>query len=790
VYKTDKKSPLFHTLKEIPHGQGGGKAQGLKFLMDLGLAVPKSLVLHQELGSMDDAESILAEFEDVKLAVRSSSVNEDQVGFSAAGQYETKLNIENPEELIKAVEICRNSGNSERVKTYQKNKSSQSDNIPISIPLVIQEMISPKWAGVLFTMNPVTGSRGHYVIEATDGPGEKVVDGTALTSSYKIDRNGFGIECSGKSILSEKILKELETGAELAERKAGYPLDLEWAVDEKGKLWWLQSRPVTTLDREQLNSIIRNDRWVITTGNIGEVFPGSTTPLTYSTAGIALDVGMQEMYKQVGVPLDGGETDFFIHYYDNHLFFMMNNIWIMPRYVMGASEDQMDLSICGTIVENRGRLLRKTNIFRRSFNLFRYMNVLLNPDIRLKEMAEIVSEFQIPLLSEAKGSIELYNRLTGEQELLNHVYYLHYCISGHSALMNILLEKSVKDKNLILQYMTDIPDIESALIPKALNTMAEAILTLCDVDSFTKMNSDEQLQWIMSKKKIADLWTGFMDDHGHRSIKELEMRETEWRVSPELILTNLSGIVRSCSKGNIQSENRVIPNEKDFPKAARNARNGVRKRERSKSLLVKFQNKYKAGWRQLAVNLVNMGLLPHRDMIYFLTCNEIGSLLSAYNKNEKITEYQSLAEKRKKQFEENDLIHFPRISYGRPLPVIHEDSDLTSTYGSSLKGIPVSKGVYTGIVRIVRTRSDADELQRGEIMVSTFTDIGWSPYYSITGGLITELGSPLSHGAVVAREYGVPLVSCVQNATKILKTGDIVRVNGTSGTVEIISEDK
>jgi pyruvate,water dikinase len=176
--------------------------------------------------------------------------------------------------------------------------------------------------------------------------------------------------------------------------------------------------------------------------------------------------------------------------------------------------------------------------------------------------------------------------------------------------------------------------------------------------------------------------------------------------------------------------------------------------------------------------MAQAGLLDDIDQVFFLTHEELGHLLKDHD-----PAWRARADKRRSIFPELDKLVFEEVSFGIPEPLEHE-VQIEITEGQ-LKGIPVSSGLIEGPVRVVNSLGDAQKLQPGEIMVAAFTDIGWTPYFSIIAGLITEIGSPLSHGAVVAREYGIPAVVGAKGARKFLKNGDIVRLNGNNGIIEI-----
>ena len=184
---------------------------------------------------------------------------------------------------------------------------------------------------------------------------------------------------------------------------------------------------------------------------------------------------------------------------------------------------------------------------------------------------------------------------------------------------------------------------------------------------------------------------------------------------------------------------------------------------------------FKTQYAHLASLLVADNILPDTDLIYFLTHEEIGDLASGD------TSLVPLAVRRRKAHALQEALSFDDIYIGKPVPNVYD----AGQNDGLIAGVPVSNGECEGIVRIVNSADDADKLQKGEIMVAKFTDIGWTPYYSIVNGLITEIGSSLSHGAVVAREYGLPTIVNVKGATQLLKDGDHIVMNASKGTIHV-----
>ena len=208
------------------------------------------------------------------------------------------------------------------------------------------------------------------------------------------------------------------------------------------------------------------------------------------------------------------------------------------------------------------------------------------------------------------------------------------------------------------------------------------------------------------------------------------------------------------------------------------ARAGVKHREYSKSMCIKVTDRFKDAYARLAQILVSEGVLPDAGLIYFLQHDEIGLLVGGQSK------YVKKALARRRVLEEQKPLRFNDISVGKPKAV---EMDLhRAAAGPCSRGRPSAAAELEGRARVVRSVAEANLLEKGEIMVSAYTDIGWSPDHCLIGALITEVGSALSHGAVVAREYALPLVANVSYATELIRTGDMVFVDGTTGEVRIL----
>ena len=361
--------------------------------------------------------------------------------------------------------------------------------------------------------------------------------------------------------------------------------------------------------------------------------------------------------------------------------------------------------------------------------------------------------------------------------------------------MNSALFMTLKDEfsekaeyqAFVATILSDIDGIESADILASLRTIADAIVGECP--EATGLSEAALLAYVKDPAHAAAaLYSEFLEKHGHRSIKEAELRSRGWKDDEMALMRNL----RTVLVGRRTEEERHPFDPKTlfarFGGAKRraltwigtNARRAVCEREYSKSRIIRVIDKFKEQYRLLAERLVADGLLPDEDAIYFLTHDEIGRLIDGERS------LSHLAASRRAIFPEAEELSYPDVSIGKPSPILPS----AEASGEALSGVPVSRGLVRGRARIVRTVEDAEALTEGEIMVASFTDIGWSPYYSIISALVTEVGSPLSHGAVVAHEYCLPTVVNVKNATKLLKPGDPILVDATHGTVSLLDEQE
>lgn len=786
--------------------RAGGKARGLALLAKNGFPIAKGFVIC-ELHTEEDYSAAADHYEKIgspEVAVRSSATTEDGADFSGAGQYSTVLNVKGRGEFIAALKTCMNSLMNETATSYSKF-FGQAKNREMNI--VVQEMVDASTAGVCFTINPSTGENS-VLLEAVAGLGESLVSGHAAaenhTFPYARDENGsftFEITPVGSdSILSDQDARTIALQALIASDAFGYPLDLEWAKDRNGHLFWLQARPITTervIGIDELDYRNPPENSVFTTCNIGEMLPGAITPLSLSTSVRGIDMGLRRMLVKAGAYHSTREVPVCIPHFSNHLFFNLTAIYKMAYTILGADQAHVESSICGKVLEDIPPApFRKRNIVIRTFNSIKYFSFLFSRKKAMRKLDRMAGTLTIP----ESADMEVYYRNIDakQSELINSTWY-HYVTSSHSGAMSSTLltivrkEGSRSDgeaRSLIAGLLENIDEIESVDILRSMRRLAQAVADKYpDADTMTPAILEACIQ--NSGGEIREACDYFIGRHGHRGIREAEMRSHSWKDDTESFFENILTIIRSGSFSAKEQPFRLDEYKKEFfagkkgmAKSGLNfilnqARTGVYSREYTKARYIRVVDIFKQAYRKLAVMLADAGAIPDTDLIYFLTHEELGELIIG-----KKPGLVKTALKRRRIFPQQEQVVFRDVYVGKPEPVKAET--LTGEKGMILRGAPISRGEATGRARIVKSVDDARKLEPDEIMVAAFTDIGWSPYYSVIAGLVTEVGSALSHGAVVAREYGLPLVVNVTNATSTIHTGDLIRLDATNGQVIIV----
>jgi pyruvate,water dikinase len=787
-------TPRIIALTEAPPVEAGGKALGLARLARMGLQIPAGfVVVGAEPGRLPEGlDQAYRELGGGPVAVRSSATDEDGESASFAGQFDTILGVEGKDAVRQAVERCLASLHSERADAYISERKGNGNGRSMSV--VVQQMVEARAAGVLFTVDPVTAVKERVVVDAVAGLGESLVSGHASPDQFVLTRDGDVRNrtlANESPVVSDDELRAFTKEAIRAEARWGSPLDLEWAVDADGNRFWLQARPITTL-ADDLDEIPRHHgpEDVFTTANISEMMPGAVNPLTLTTSFWAVDQGMQEMQVRYGGLEARREGCMITGIFYGHLFINLTSMANLGRSVAGQTPDTLSLALCGRHVPEL-KVGPKANALIQAINAFKYVTYILLADREIREFVPLVDSFRIQPRPTMEGT---YRAIDAGRQFLFEVVHMHlHSSAGSGSLIGVIEAVLTKgkpptpeDQAALITSLGNAGGVESAELVDDLERVIESIATDPEwADSFCEMTTEEALKRLRHERtgRVGRAFAAFLKRHGHRSWREADLRQPSWADEPLSLVTSMQ--VSASSWTPERRRRRDATDQLEDQLAGRipgwmirYARHTVRNREKTKSMMIATIDQFKRAFRHLAHQMVEAELLPEADLIYFLTHREVGQLVFARDLS-----LVSRARARRRIHELQGALQFADISVGEPEPM--DPMEGVSFADGVLQGRPASHGLVEGTARVVLTAQEAASVQPGEILVAPVTDVGWTPYFSIIGGLATDIGSPISHGAVVAREYKLPAVVNLRIATKTFQTGDRVILDGTRGTLRL-----
>lgn len=769
----------------------GGKALGLAELIRLGVPVPPGFVIAHATGA-ELSDAVVERFSRMQaagqtpVAVRSSAAGEDGAEHSFAGQYDTVLGVSSVDELAAAVEKCVRSVGSDRATAYQ-------DSGPAArMHLVVQQMVDARAAGVVFTADPTSGRRDLLVIDAVRGLGESLVDGSSASDHYVLSHAGDPVaaETGAHPAVTAADIARIRTGALLAAERWGRPLDLEWAIDADGELWWLQARPITTLpgDLNEMDTPVTGPGHVYTRCNIGEMMPGAFCPLTASVSGHAIDYAMQMVQVAGGVQDRYEDRWRQVGYFFGHMFLNMTEGTALSSGILGNSREQFSLSVCGRVIDELEPGPPKP-FARKLINTVRLSAFALSAGPAIRRLPQTIAGFG-PVTS--RDPAVVLRQLDAGVDIYREVTLIHVRSSSRSAvaanvleshLVRLAAKRGASDtagSAEAIRLMTG-AGVESALMVEELTAVVSTLRR--DADAAARFLAVPAGDAVTSLREAetpsgAALRT-FLDRHGHRGYRELCMRDPSWADDPEGLGAMMQVMLRGAEPDHpAAAAPPDAAQSRTLRVLARLAQAGARGREETKSRMALMAHLLKRGYRHLGEVLHEAGRLPDPDLVFFFDRSELPRLVSG----DDATDLVHRARQRREALPFQSALEFGDVSVGRPTPIVRA----AVSGDGQVAGRPAGHGSVEGVVRVARSVVEARDLQPGEILVAPVTDVGWTPYFAVIAALVTDIGSSVSHGAVVAREYGLPCVVNTLVGTQVLRTGDRVRVDGDRGLVTVL----
>ncbi len=746
------------------------------------------------------AKALSRHGDSISYAVRSSATAEDLPGASFAGQQDTFLNVTGLKNICEAIVKCWASLFNERAVAYRIKNGFPHDKVEIAV--VVQKMVDSEVSGVLFTADPMTSDRFTTVIEAVRGLGEDLVSGRKNPFEWKL-RDGKLQKVSdgeGEAPLEEARLLELAELGKRIEKDFGCEQDIEWCYTKDG-FSIVQSRPITTL-----------------------------YPLPQSSDGYkhcAISVGHLQMMTDTVLPLGMSILQKSRFYTINAL---GGRMYTDITYDLGTAKgrrsylseskikDPLMHSTLQKII-NRKEYIKHIPkgpssaislegkwaiIWRAISAYFRYHEAEIDAYVRRQKAA----------IEAARRKLEALSGAEALQFILDDQKNMRITISdpaGAGTILTAMLAAFLIDRSV--EKLTGQKAITNRLAKSVKhNVSSEMGLKLCEVSDMARNYpqvvayleeagedlSLDALRKLEGGNGVADKFAEFLAEYGMRCTGEIDITRDRFRERPGVLCASLLNNIKTLPAGYAatafaqgEREAQELAEELISRMEAKHGRRKAKKlrrqikmfrafvgvREYTKYFWMGYYDVYKQAIMREVHKLVEAGILKEPKDAYYLSMDELLDVVKSGNVN------QSLIEERKDAYRSYAAFTPPRIIFSDgEVPPVSYSADIPS---GALAGLAVSTGIVEGRARVVENLEDA-HIEKGDILVTTFTDPSWTPIFVSLSGLVTEVGGMMSHGAVITREYGLPAVVGVMNATRLIKDGQRIRINGTEGYVEIL----
>ncbi|MBV8997751.1 MAG: phosphoenolpyruvate synthase [Solirubrobacterales bacterium] len=738
-------------------------------------------------------------------AVRSSATAEDLPSASFAGQHDSYLNVVGPAAVLEQVSRCWASLFSERAVIYRLRNGFGHRRVQMAV--VVQQMVVPQSAGVLFTADPSTSSRKVASVEAGLGLGEALVSGRVSPDTFKV-RDG---EVVARAVAPARHERPALTDAQVVwlvqlgrqiEAHLGHPQDIEWCLAE-GDFWIVQSRPITTLfpipeaaDRENhvyvsvghqqmMTDAMRPlgvSIWQLTAmAPMHEAGGRLFVDVTRRLASPTTRVGLLEVMGR-GDPLTGDALQTILERGDFLPSLPDDDPGGPP--VPGAAPAQIDTD--PAIV---------TELIERD----RVSIAALKHDIETKS-GPALFDFLLEAFQEHK-------RVLGDPLSTRAI------IAGMQATwwLGEQMEAWLGEKNAADTLALSAPGNVTSEMGLALLDVADVIRPHPHVVAFLQHIEDEGCEDEAFLDELAERAGGpeaqaairaYLEKYGMRCVGEIDITRPRWSERPAtlvpLILDNISHFTPGEARRRLeQGREAARSKEQELLERLTALPDGVSKAEEAKRMIDRVRTfsgyreypkygivnryfVYKHALLEEAERLVQADVLREKEDIFYLTFHELQDVVSTHRVD------QQLIRQRKDAFRSNQALTPPRVltSDGEVIAGAYRRADVPP---DALIGLPVSAGTIEGRARVIRDIAQAD-IEAGDILVTTYTDPSWTPLFLAIKGLVTEVGGLMTHGAVIAREYGLPAVVGVEQATNLIRDGQRIRVDGTDGYVELLRD--
>ncbi|MGG0277364.1 phosphoenolpyruvate synthase [Bacillus rhizoplanae] len=753
-------------------------------------------------------------------AVRSSATAEDLPHASFAGQQDTYLNIIGKEAIMQHISKCWASLFTDRAVIYRMQNGFDHSQVYLSV--IVQRMVFPQASGILFTANPITSNRKLLSIDASFGLGEALVSGLVSADCYKVQEEEivdkmiatkklaiYALKEGGtetqqidpdqqktQTLTDQQILQLARIGKQI-ETYFGCPQDIEWClVDDT--FYIVQSRPITTL--YPIPEVNDQENHVYVSVGHQQMMTDPLKPLGMSlfqltSFGPRFKAGGRlfvDVTHQLASPVSRNILLNAMGQHDPLIKDAIMNIIERGDFIKSLPDDKKAPS------PSRGN----TDMLEQIEN---------NPSIvsdLIKRSQTSIEELKQNI--QMKTGSDLFDFILEDIKELKKILFdpqssaVFMAAINASSWINEKMNEWLGEKNAADTLSQSVPNNITSEMGLALLDVADVIRPYPEViDYLQHVKDDNFLDELVNfdgGQEARNAFNAFLNKYGMRCTGEIDITKTRWSEKPTtlvtIILSNIKNFEPNASNQKfeqgrqeaLKKEQELLDRLKQLPDGEQKAketkrmidliRNFIGYREYPKYGMVNRYFVYKQALLKEAEQLVQANVIHEKEDIYYLTFEELHEVVRT-NK----LDYQIIS-KRKDEYKLYKKLTPPRVitSDGEIIVGEYKRENLPA---EAIIGLPVSSGVIEGRARVILNMEDAD-LEDGDILVTSFTDPSWTPLFVSIKGLVTEVGGLMTHGAVIAREYGLPAVVGVENATKLIKDGQRIRVHGTEGHIEIL----
>jgi pyruvate,water dikinase len=756
--------------------------------------IEAAAIPHDVTSAITDALTALGE--DAPYAVRSSGTAEDLPTMSFAGQHDSYLNVAGRNAILDSVRRCWASLFTERAVVYRTRQGI--DHRTVRMAVVVQRMVPAVVSGILFTADPITGNRRVATIEATTGLGEPLVSGRVKADVYSV-RRGAVVSRTPRlprtALSDDQVVGLAELGRRI-ESHFGQPQDIEWCLAD-ARISVVQSRPITTL--YPIPEATDGENHVYVSVGHQQMMTDAMTPLGLSVWQMTTPRPMAEAGGRLFVDVTQALAS------------------AASRDSLLATLGRSDPRISDALREllDRGDFIREIDTDGPAWTApgggslspietdrAIVANLVERSEASLAELQRVIS---------TSSGTDLFDVIRADLQARKREQFdprsLQAIMAGLEAAwwLNEHLERWLGERNVADLLTRSVPDNVTSAMGLALLDVADVIRPHAAVVALLERAKDDSfldaLPRLEGGREAREAILAWLDDYGMRAPGEIDITRPRWREHPVMLVPMLLANVKNFEAGAAarrfaqglreaeQKEAELLTRLRALPGGAEKAVEAKRMidrvrtfagyREYPKYAMVSRYFVYKQALLREVDRLIAAGVLDDREDAWFLRFDELRQAVETGH-----ADRQLIAERRA-AFRSFRSLTPPRVltSDGEMLSGRHRRSGVPT---GALVGLAASSGVVEGRARVIRDVAKAD-LEPGDILVTAYTDPSWTPLFVAVKGLVTEVGGLTTHGAVIAREFGLPAVVGVENATQLIRDGDRIRVSGSHGWVELVT---